>query len=368
MWITPRPAPLNAASPSLLSALETCPKKAGYQQDSETRGWSRPSTRTALGIAAHAFTERTLQGSPARGVSLDDWLTQMWTLVVEEQRDKLRQRWPGREVPLPTSWPGYASTKVRLIRSLKRRYQSGQISNGAPGTARPVPTPRVSVGGHPPLPWVERRLEDPDTGLFGYPDRVEEVDGRLRVVDLKAGVHQGSMTSGQLRQLLIYAHLVRVALGRLPHEVVIVDVKGAEEQTSVCEEMVAQTIAKACSDVAMFNNAIESQMIPASPSSESCRWCDFRVLCEDYWEARADDWNVRGDLVGEAVSVTSGHELQLALDSQDGAAPYRLVLPSTRDIRSGDYVVAVGCESSGFNTSRARWNSLVRVVNDRSGD
>ena len=59
------------------------------------------------------------------------------------------------------------------------------------------------------LPAVEVWVRDPVRGLAGKPDRVEERDGRLRVVDLKSGSRQGEPSEQQQFQLPVLRRTVR---------------------------------------------------------------------------------------------------------------------------------------------------------------
>jgi len=353
--VRPDPSEIDKISPSALNRLLECPKRVAYGRDDRTKGWDRPTTRTALGIVAHGLAEAVTRGyGPADG-DYTGWLTTIWEDLVAKQVAQLQRAWPGRQVPPAHSWPGYAVTKVRLIRGFARRppWQA------APAP-RPAGQPAATAGGEPALPWVERRLEDLGSRLFGTPDRVDEVNGRLRVVDLKSGVGQREVKDSQLRQLLVYALLVKSSLGRLPDDVVVLDIKGQEQAIPVDASAVAAVVTVAAAAVDGFNQSLVSATgAEARPAPQTCRWCEFRVICGDYWAARGSDWPTAIDIAGVVVGITTHY---VELRSIDGSGDWRLVLIGPEQPAVGDVVLAVDVEPAGFETSRARWNSRVRVV------
>jgi hypothetical protein len=216
---------------------------------------------------------------------------------------------------------------------------------------------KKSTNAHPPaLPWIERKLYDDVRGLFGQPDRVEEVDGVLRVVDLKSGVRQGVMTETQLQQLLLYAHLVLVSAGRIPDQVVLQDVRGIEQSTAVSSEEVERIVELAVQEKAVFNGRVLNGNFVSSPSDAACSYCPFRVICADYWDARNDDWSgnaVRGTVVAVGIDGVD-------VERNDSVSRARLIGEGTKDAVQGEELVAVDILRAGPGVFRTRWNSAVR--------
>lgn len=352
--VRPRPAPIEKISPSALNRILECPRRVAYTRDDTTKELQRPTTRTALGLAAHGLTEAVSRGmGPPSGVDPTPWLEEEWDALIAAQLELLQLRWPGRDVPPARSWPGFAVTKVLLIRSLARRLSDGAMPSW------PAVSRGHGHGGPPGLPWIERLLEDSTSKLFGAPDRVEEVDGRLRVVDLKSGVHQGEVTEAQRRQLLAYAWLVKCATGRLPDELAILDVRGRETVIAVDAAEVAALVVEVASAVEMFNQECATPSgVPARPAAGVCRWCEFRVVCADYWSAREDDWPSHADLAGVVVEVGS-NQVEVAVDGEN---TWRLLLAGSEKPSTDDMVLAVDLEPAGYGTSRMRWHSRLRIL------
>jgi CRISPR/Cas system-associated exonuclease Cas4 (RecB family) len=353
--VRPDPTKIDTISPSALNRLLGCPRRLAYSRDGKTSSWQRPTTRTALGTAAHRLTEsveRAKKTPPAKDMSA--WLRASWDDLVAAQVHALSAAWPDRDVPPPRSWPGYATTKVRLIRGLERR-----IATHTGPAPDPHGSPGTGTGGQPPLPWVERRLEDAGSQLFGTPDRVEDIQGTLRVVDLKSGVHQGEINETQKRQLLIYAWLVNQTLNRLPDVLVVVDVAGREKVLAVDATEVDRVVTGAATAVHEFNAAVSGgARLQSHPAPELCRWCEFRIVCGDYWAAREDQWPSHRDIAGSVVSVTQTH---VEVKPFSGEDTHRLVMTGAEIPVVGEILVAVDLESAGYATSRMKWNSRLRV-------
>ena len=355
-WANPRPAPITAISPSALNVLLACPKRLGYQRDPKSKYLNRGGTRSALGLAAHKVTEHVEMGMVADSPSSRTEIEEAWAGSVTAQFHSLQEQWPDRSVPPPTAWPGYAVTKVRLIRSLTERVASGQVK-----------TPVTSFGAHtdrkgvPPLPWIEMRLEDPVLGIFGTPDRVDELDGVLRVVDLKSGTRQGGIEAPQARQLRIYAHLVKVVIGRMPLLGVIVDSGGHATELTIEPSAVIADISLAQLKIDEFNVELRSRSVAANPSPENCVWCPFRVRCEDYWQARTPDWNAHGDLYGTIESIDLGaSEIEVHSISPELAEISRVIVHEVNGMEPAQKFASTGLRPSGPATYKMMWNSVVR--------
>lgn len=309
------------------------------------------STRTALGIAAHALTEDVLRGKAPDIARRRPWLEDRWESLIQEQIDRLQTDWPGRPIPHPNSWRGYVATRTRLLRRLEAEQVVRDVDSSAAGGK-----------GLLPLPWVELTITDEQTGLFGTPDRVEMRDGQLRVVDLKSGVHQSLMNERQQRQLLLYAHLVHVKLGRYPNELVIQDSRGREQVTNVSERAVKDAVNEAVVAMASFNTMAASGRFPVSASEETCEFCEFQVVCSSYWEARSDDWSSIAAL-GLVAQIDSGVAILTTTTVGDSSVK-RLILCDGVDVRQGDVIVAANLERAGTATGRMKWNSPLRQISE----
>jgi CRISPR/Cas system-associated exonuclease Cas4 (RecB family) len=352
-WPRPKPAPLASIAPTLANTLLACEKKAAFQLDPSTASLSRPNTRTALGSAAHALIEAVLRGEAPPAGAREAWLEEKWAEVLDSEAQKLAAAWGDRIVPPTERWPGLIATRRRLI---KRLNTLATATTEAGESHR-----RERREGIPPLPWIERWVEDPKTGLAGKVDLVEEAHGQVRVIDHKTGVHQDEITATQRRQLLIYAHLASIDLGRPVDEAVVLDAKGNEASFSIEPAEVKDAVSEVVAARERFEAARETGSFIASPSAESCRFCSFRIICLDYWCARdshgaVGEWppsDIRGSAtqheVGNVVTLWSGdHEVQLVL--ADGVT-----------LGAATEIAAVDLDRIGEHGARMRWNSLIRM-------
>lgn len=352
-WPRPKPAPLASIAPTLANTLLACEKKAAFQLDPSTASLSRPNTRTALGSAAHALIEAVLRGEAPPEGAREAWLEEKWAEVLDSEAQKLAAAWSDRIVPPTERWPGLVATRRRLIKRLNTlataSTEAGRLN------------PRETEKGIPPLPWIERWMEDPKTGLAGKADLVEEAEGRLRVIDHKTGVHQDEIKASQRRQLLIYAHLASIDLGRPVDEAVVQDAKGNEASFSIDPAEVKDAVNEVVAARDRFEAARGTGSFIASPSAELCRLCSFRVICLDYWCARdthgaAGEWppsDIRGSATQHAaenvVTVASlDHEVQLVL--ADGVT-----------LGAATEIAAVDLDLNGDHGARMRWNSIIRM-------
>lgn len=355
VWREPACERLDRVSPSALSVLMACPKRLAFQRDPATQHWQVQSTRAALGTVAHRLTELVALGAAPEPQDRRQWLETRWEELIHQAYIGIEKAWPNREVPEPKDWPGYVATRVRLI----RRLADLPVAKGAPHGHHHVGDSTSDR----PFPWVERRLEDKPKRLFGTPDRVEEIDGRLRVVDLKSGTRQFGISEDQRQQLLIYARLVFNACGKLPDDAVIQDVRGHEETVEVVREEVEAVVDAANVVIHSFNAMVENATIAAYPGAEVCQWCPFRAVCSNYWTTRTEGWP-RLDVHG-IVAERVGDSVRLDLLAPvAGASTFRVLLTAGVAPQFGDELVALDLERAGPGGGRMRWNSRLRAGAD----
>jgi hypothetical protein len=212
---------------------------------------------------------------------------------------------------------------------------------------------------------VEKEIKDPKTGLLGTPDWVQQDGGTTRLLDFKTGLRQSTPTDEQRRQLLLYAHLVRVKIGKLPDVCAVVDGAGVEHPVDVNEVDVNETLSFAVAAVADYNRHAANNALDelAKPSDTACRWCPFRPVCLRYFEARQPDWmGSKGDLHGEVTEVdTAAERLTIEASYPAGLSGSRIRVTGVSqasDIRPGLACSIVDTDLLGGPTSQCmRWDS-----------
>lgn len=361
--MNPSLEPLGSISPTLANSLQQCWLRVAYSRDPALRRLRRPTDRTALGTAAHALTEKAWKGDlSGSGTTDQDSMSAAWEQVVGQQNLRLAAAWAPAVPPAPLRWPGYALTRARLLRRLLI-----VVSEHTPNIA-PVHAAAGHSGQLPPLPWVERRLEDGSTGLIGTPDRVEQRGEQVVVVDFKSGVHQDEMTPAQELQLLLYAHLVQIALGALPQVAVVLDGAGQEKVLQISAATVAAAVAEVTSLRDRYNAALAGAT-PASlaaPGPGACRGCPYRPVCRPFAEQWSEDWKVgrgvRGGLQKQSMHAGAWEIEVLAQAPLElkGSLVRVTGLVAAMPAAPGDEVAVVRTDVLGdSHVLRSRWSTLL---------
>lgn len=124
---------------------------------------------------------------------------------------------------------------------------------------------------------------DPDLLLRGYVDRMDETDGRLRVVDYKTGRSPGPQWEQQaMFQLRFYALVVHRATGRIPGRLQLLYLGNGEVLTYQPDEDDLDRFERKLRAMwkAITRAADAGDWRPRS--SGKCKWCSFQPLCPEF--------------------------------------------------------------------------------------
>jgi RecB family exonuclease len=137
--------------------------------------------------------------------------------------------------------------------------------------------------GSPPITLADGTL------ARGAIDMIEEKEGALRVTDHKSGRAQpsfGFTRNGEVLQPLLYAQAAEILLGK----------PVAATRLFYCTQRAGYRIDEiAVTDLALgylskvielIDNSLAQGFIPAAPRAEACTYCDYRIICGPYEEAR----------------------------------------------------------------------------------
>ncbi len=352
----PNPGSIDWISPTLANDLIDCSYRVAWRTDSASRSLSRPSTFSELGIVAHGVMEDA--GRALFMDSEDEMLERStvegsWTSHVERASHDLAKAWEPATPPVPEEWPGYHLTKARVIRrALRLRKVDGS-----------------SVDEHRAPVLVEQELRDDANRLRGRPDRVEGAKNARRIVDLKMGLNQADPTTAQLRQLMLYGHLVEVATGDRVSEIAVEDASGRRWTRPLDHDEVNALVGQVEStrnkyEAARVGGTLETL---ALPSNDGCRWCPFRVTCGPYWRALESTWS-HGSVLGHIDKVSPGADgsnLEITADSPiDSTGPGWIVsLAPTETAVAGSQIAVAGAELTGAERHlRWRWSTTMSVI------
>lgn len=353
---TPQPREIGDFSPSLANQLLACPLRAAFSRDAELRTWQRSNTYSALGLVAHKVNEAafSLKETAAGEDAIRDQLEALWDAEVAQACETLRQDWAPASPPPSEDWPSYQLTRTRTIRRLAKFLANRSEKQRSP---------QEGFG-------IETWLHDPTTGLVGRADRIEHDGDERRVVDLKTGLHQEEPTDDQRRQLLLYAVLVNRTTNEWPRSIAIENASGTQYRSSLDPEEAEAALGEVQRAIAHFNAALAnpaSLLSAATPSSDTCRWCAYRVVCGPYWSNLSTDWNHGAAACGTIIdtgSADDGNYLRLNVESPTDLTAEefhisQLAVPVPESATRA--AVVDGAGASGALHVRGRWSTTVRA-------
>lgn len=351
----PQPALIDRISPSAANNLFACKLRIGFSRDEAHSGWRRPVPASVLGTTSHHVIELAFRSGAAPTSERDAMLSVEWERKIAEAVQQLATAWAPAEPPPPQEWPGYQLTRVRTLRRASRIAASRTRHSGL-------------AEGATEASGLEAWLEAPEWNLYGRVDRVDRVDGRLRVVDVKAGIRVGEPTPEHVLQLLLYAALVQKTRGEWPSEIAIESASGQQHVIGLDPQAALDAVASVRAAVDEFNDLARSGVLEASarPTRDLCRFCPFRIVCRPYWLELVVEWNHRA-LMGEVLEVNQSNDRQLAtvrlVSPSDASPPTVQVsgLPAATVPPTAQWLGAIDLEPvNGRPDWSASWASIVR--------
>jgi len=233
-------------SPSKLDTYDKCPCKYWYQYVLEIPGKSRDFF--SLGTLVHAViegvTRRKMDG---------------FEVTVEEALEMLEKAWrPSVYESVKVERQDHAKA-VKMIEDFMVRQE------GKKGETIDVET------------WIG--FEKDGVKFHGKVDRVDELDGKLVVVDYKSG--KGKKSRPELRrdfQMALYsigaAEKYEKDVAETGHWYLLHD---KEVMVSMSKEELDSVLSRAKEIVEGIHNG----MFPANPEHYKCQWCDYKDLCDN---------------------------------------------------------------------------------------
>lgn len=133
-----------------------------------------------------------------------------------------------------------------------------------------------------------------------------------------------------VRQLQIYAFLVKERTGRWPAHGVLLPMEGPLEIAllpAACERAAEEAV----SLLEQYHRSIEPGGVPAtfaSPTSKTCMWCPYQILCAAFWAAVGESWigqigaaAVGGSARAAPRPIHGGAAFALSLSADEGTGP-----------------------------------------------
>jgi CRISPR/Cas system-associated exonuclease Cas4 (RecB family) len=301
-------------SASLYQRFLACPKSASFSVDPETKNHNKPSTRAALGMVSHELIENSAR--IPKDWSLEQitlWFETNWEMFVEKQYGELVAKWSPNIVPKPQSWTGYFATRA----SAKTLVIKNSALLPPKSVSRAEAISENQEEREYSLPLVEKFLVSSDLGIVGKPDFVFLENRKATIYDYKFGNNQEDLEKHKIQmyfyQLLIES-VVKVEVGRLA---IVASANRVWEVISDRPE-----IEKLKRDIPRVISALQSGKVAAVPSSQNCRFCPFKAICEPFKNANIEIFPGRPmSITGEVRQVRKIDEnfQELVVSSKKGA-------------------------------------------------
>lgn len=356
--------PLHDLSPTTAEALRQCGLRVSFRLDQRYEGMSRASLPAAVGIAAHRLAAMVSMGrfdEVPSGHLLDE-LGRVWEALLSELNSQIQARSPLGEVPSPVRWPGYQLVRTRLVQQFAKIVEASREQGKR--TAHEVES--------------ERKLHVRDEGLVGTPDRVELGRDGIEIVDLKTGWTVGdTLDPIHRRQILFYAYLWYRVHGEWPVRGSVQRLDGHRVTMKITPEEAIEEVAAAKTLAEAFDRSVSRQnpVALATPSPDTCRFCDFKGACWAFFAADRGDKRVRSiNLLGEVSGVSHRGNVQSVelvsvrgdIKSSSGSRMRILGLPEgSEDLTAGLTISVTDAHPLRSADARVDWETRVWGWADR---
>ncbi|MFA6126368.1 MAG: PD-(D/E)XK nuclease family protein [Bacteroidales bacterium] len=339
----------DTVSPTLAETLRLCMLRAGLSNADNATPYIMGNPKAWLGTAYHAV----LEGSRSLGAeNFEVQVQSLWVQAIQKEYDRSRlHQWDKRFGP-PESWPGYyvtASLAVIRAMELTKKETSRETVRAQNSTNK--------------IEFIERNFAGSNGRIVGRPDVVS----RDEVVDFKSGEifeerGEKEIKKSYIRQLRIYAFLVRETLGWWPMRGVLLPMGGARIEVDLKPNECLKEAEDAIRLLEEYNNSIvkgRDPVVLASPSSTNCRWCPFQLYCPAFWNSIDPNWandlssgSIRGRANEKASPIHNALAFSLSIHVDRGTITANqhislfpldpLVHPDVAQVQAGDLLHVTG--------------------------
>ena len=292
----PKLQPITKLSPTLFATLKQCPLRAALRQAGAQKT-TRSSTAALLGSIVHRVLEKA--GSiNGYGRDLRTQAEEIWDKTAEETEKELQTSTLDRYLLPIRKWKKYYLLKHRTILRCEEIASTQGISE----------TQVIAS---------ERKFDSVRDGFTGKPDLILRRENGLVIIDYKSGELPDDSESRKEKialwqqQILFYAAIVEEEFGEWPvggeirllnNEVIPIPIDLQKAKTLVEE---AQAL-KENHNTKIAAEVSHSEL--AQYSVDNCRFCEFKGVCNTFWENNpqpipgTDDY---GSLSGKIVNITT---------------------------------------------------------------
>lgn len=275
---------IPAVSPTLAEILRNCPLQATFYRLPELNHFVLSNPKAWLGIAYHEVMEKLWLPLNDDGSSGEELVEDLWTSAISTLLQRALAHPLDSRFQKPEKWPGYylvrACLNIRAQEVLNKSSQVRSLSQSADT-----------------IPFVrEKQLAAMGGKLIGKPDVISGDE----IWDYKSGniyddVSEGTrvVKEGYVRQLLLYAYLVKENYGKYPVKGKLLPMQGEpveiELEPEKCAKEAVDAVYLLDSANAKLADSTDVSAI-ATPSASSCRWCKFKLVCPAFWQQVNVTW------------------------------------------------------------------------------
>ena len=312
----PKLQPITTLSPTMFATLKQCQLRAALRQ-AGTQKTTRSSTAALLGSIVHRVLEKA--GSiNGYGRDLRTQAEEIWDKTAEETEKELQTSTLDRYLLPIRKWKKYYLLKHRTI----LRCEEIASSHGTSET-------QVIAS--------ECKFDSVRDGFTGKPDLILRRENGLVIIDYKSGELPDDSESREEKialwqqQILFYAAIVEEKYGEWPvdgeirllnKEVIYIPIELQKAQTLVEEAQ----ILKGNYNTKIAAGVSHSEL--AQYSVDNCRFCEFKGVCNTFWENNpqlipgTDEY---GCLSGRVLRLAGGpnnrYSIVIASEKPDRSSP-----------------------------------------------
>lgn len=278
---------IAAISPSLAEVLRLCALRAGLSRATGVTSFVLGNPKAWLGVAYH----EVLAGAGDRsGTDVERANEAAWASAVSRQYERAKLHLLDNRFGAPERWPGYYLARAM---ALMRAREIASVSPNIGWQGATYRTERLR----------EQWLSGADGKVVGRPDLIRDD----AIIDYKTGdiYEDGDGTiakASYVRQLKIYAFLVKERTGRWPNRGIILPMEGSPLEVELAPPTCESAVTDALNLLDRYNQLVNAGATPqelANPSAEACRWCQYQLFCPAFWEAANESWS---ESLGAAAS------------------------------------------------------------------
>ncbi|WP_026674052.1 PD-(D/E)XK nuclease family protein [Alkalihalobacterium bogoriense] len=324
-------APLRRVSPSRFFRMNCCRlREVLISNNNEKLLPSSPNMY--FGITAHNFLQNVGRGNITKEDFDNEWLSS----ITEVERQMLGTK-EEYLVPLNKSLRKY-ELKKRLL--FKEASELIEVVGGK------------YKSNNKTFPGVERWFETGDRIVGGYIDKLAFTDSGIEIIDYKTGSifnnDNHEIKEEYKYQMLLYAALLYENLNEWPSALKVYGLNGVIHSINYSKEECIKVLNRAkemfyeINELILKNDDfIELQRYLANPAPGNCQYCEFRPVCNSYWEKREQsphiNWShdIRGHF--ESLKTLGNGTLLLKVKSATSIFKVRGLNPGRHLIPEGSF-------------------------------